>query len=315
VQQPVGEVGVVAGPLTADADVLAAGPASLAGAADASRDRAGASQLEETCCYRLRDPENGWAVQRVYSSERDVDLIQTVQDGDLLLIRWSHHTTVAAHGHDLSYLVGDARETITELLGGGCTTILEPASETPLMALALAALMEEAGLPAGVVNVLPSEQSGKIVSATLADSRVRKPCFTGSTEVGRTLLNEASNHIVNCSMELGGHTPLLVQDVAGGATVQLDGQAPEGSGFVYPPTVLTKVAGDAEIQGTEIFRSRRTLRRRHRTWPRPRRVASRAPGLYRQHVHRRRLVMQTRTADIRAPRPRAWQLTEGRPNQ
>lgn len=69
------------------------------------RDRDGEAQLEETYYYRLRDPENGWAVQRVYSPERDeFDLVRTVRDGDLLLIPWGYHTTVAAHGHDLYYL-------------------------------------------------------------------------------------------------------------------------------------------------------------------------------------------------------------------
>jgi len=103
-----------------------------------------------------------------------------------------------------------AARKIGPALAAGCTTILKPASETPLTALALAALMEEAGLPAGVVNVLPSRQSGKVVSAMLADPRVRKLSFTGSTEVGRTLLNQANEHIVNCSMELGGNAPFVV---------------------------------------------------------------------------------------------------------
>ena len=67
-------------------------------------DREGESELEETYYYRLRDPEHGWAVQRVYSPERDFDHTQTVHDGDLLLIPWGYHTTVAAHGHDLYYL-------------------------------------------------------------------------------------------------------------------------------------------------------------------------------------------------------------------
>ncbi len=90
-----------------------------------------------------------------------------------------------------------AARKIAPALAAGCTTVLKPASETPLTALAVAALMEEAGLPAGVVNVLPSKQSGKVVSAMLADPRVRKLSFTGSTEVGRTLLNLANEHIVN----------------------------------------------------------------------------------------------------------------------
>jgi 5-deoxy-glucuronate isomerase len=68
------------------------------------RDQNGEAQLEETYYYRLRDPDNGWAVQRVYSPEREFDLVQTVRDGDLLIIPWGYHTTVAAHGHDLYYL-------------------------------------------------------------------------------------------------------------------------------------------------------------------------------------------------------------------
>ena len=67
-------------------------------------DRDDEAELEETYYYRLRDPENGWAVQRVYSPDRDFDLVQTVHDGDLLLIPWGYHTTAAAHGHDLYYL-------------------------------------------------------------------------------------------------------------------------------------------------------------------------------------------------------------------
>ena len=67
-------------------------------------DHDGEAELEETYYYRLRDPENGWGVQRVYSPERDFDLVQTVRDGDLLLIPWGYHTTAAAHGHDLYYL-------------------------------------------------------------------------------------------------------------------------------------------------------------------------------------------------------------------
>ena len=62
------------------------------------------SELEETYYYRLRDPENGWALQRVYSPERDFDLTVTVRDGDILLIPWGYHTTAAAHGQDLYYL-------------------------------------------------------------------------------------------------------------------------------------------------------------------------------------------------------------------
>jgi len=103
---------------------------------------------------------------------------------------------------------------IAPALAAGCTVILKPASETPLTALALAGLLEEAGVPAGVVNVFPSSRSGEISNRILSDSRVGKVSFTGSTEVGRVLLAKASERIVNCSMELGGNAPFIVLDDA-----------------------------------------------------------------------------------------------------
>lgn len=103
-----------------------------------------------------------------------------------------------------------ATRKIGPALAAGCTVVLKPASDTPLTALAIAALFEEAGAPAGVVNVLPSSRSGSVVSAMLDDPRVRKLSFTGSTEVGQVLLAAAARTIVNCSMELGGNAPFLV---------------------------------------------------------------------------------------------------------
>ncbi|HEX3784552.1 MAG TPA: NAD-dependent succinate-semialdehyde dehydrogenase [Pseudonocardiaceae bacterium] len=107
-----------------------------------------------------------------------------------------------------------ATRKIGPALAAGCSVILKPASETPLTALAIAALCEEAGIPSGVVNVLPSARSGPVVGAMLADPRVRKLSFTGSTEVGRTLLSAAADSVVSCSMELGGNAPFLVFDDA-----------------------------------------------------------------------------------------------------
>jgi succinate-semialdehyde dehydrogenase/glutarate-semialdehyde dehydrogenase len=99
-------------------------------------------------------------------------------------------------------------------LAAGCTVVLKPASDTPLTALAVADLLAEAGVPAGVVNVVPARRSGAVVSAMLHDPRVRKLSFTGSTEVGRILLHEAADQVLNCSMELGGNAPFLVFDDA-----------------------------------------------------------------------------------------------------
>lgn len=107
-----------------------------------------------------------------------------------------------------------ATRKIGPALAAGCTVILKPATETPLTAYAMAALLTEAGVPAGVVNVLTTSTAGKVVSAMLHDPRVRKLSFTGSTEVGRVLLKDAADHVVNCSMELGGNAPFVVFDDA-----------------------------------------------------------------------------------------------------
>ncbi|HEX7098155.1 MAG TPA: NAD-dependent succinate-semialdehyde dehydrogenase [Acidimicrobiia bacterium] len=103
-----------------------------------------------------------------------------------------------------------ATRKIGPALAAGCTVILKPASDTPLTALAIAEVMEEAGVPAGVINVVPSRRSSEVVPAMLGDPRVRKLSFTGSTEVGRTLLEQAAERIISTSMELGGNAPFLV---------------------------------------------------------------------------------------------------------
>ncbi|MBZ9938397.1 NAD-dependent succinate-semialdehyde dehydrogenase [Mesorhizobium sp. BR1-1-16] len=115
-----------------------------------------------------------------------------------------------------------ATRKIAPALAAGCTVILKPASETPLTAYALAALYAEAGVPPGVVNVLTTTSPGPLTAAILADPRVRKLSFTGSTGVGRALLAEASKHVISCSMELGGNAPFLVFDDAD-LEVALDG--------------------------------------------------------------------------------------------
>jgi succinate-semialdehyde dehydrogenase/glutarate-semialdehyde dehydrogenase len=107
-----------------------------------------------------------------------------------------------------------ATRKIAPALAAGCTVILKPASDTPLTALAIGALLSEAGVPDGVVNVIPSRRSGAIAHALLADERVRKLSFTGSTEVGRTLLAEAGQSIVSAAMELGGNAPFIVLENA-----------------------------------------------------------------------------------------------------
>ena len=107
-----------------------------------------------------------------------------------------------------------ATRKIAPALAAGCTVILKPASETPLTAYALADIYAEAGVPPGVVNVLTTTKPGDLTAQILADPRVRKLSFTGSTAVGKNLLAEAAKHVISCSMELGGNAPFIVFDDA-----------------------------------------------------------------------------------------------------
>jgi len=227
-----------------------------------------------------------------------------------------------------------ATRKIGPALAAGCTVVLKPASETPLTMLGLMPLLEEAGVPGGVVNVIPSRRSGPVVGTMLADPRVRVISFTGSTETGRKLLHGAADHVVKPAMELGGNAPFivfedadidaaiegamiakmrnigeactaanrfyvhekvhdefakklsermgalkmgngledgvavgplvnadtrdkvvsLVDDAVGkGAKVLIGGKAPNGKGFFYPATVITKVPDNAKLLREEIF--------------------------------------------------------------
>jgi succinate-semialdehyde dehydrogenase/glutarate-semialdehyde dehydrogenase len=88
--------------------------------------------------------------------------------------------------------------------------VVKPASETPLTALAIARILTAAGVPDGVIEVVPTSDAGGVVGAWLADDRVRKVSFTGSTNIGRHLLRQAADRILNASMELGGNAPFIV---------------------------------------------------------------------------------------------------------
>jgi succinate-semialdehyde dehydrogenase/glutarate-semialdehyde dehydrogenase len=107
-----------------------------------------------------------------------------------------------------------ATRKIAPALAAGCTCILKPAEETPLTAYAVAQIMLEAGIPPGVVNVITTQDPAPVVRAMLHEGRIRKLSFTGSTEVGRLLLREAADTVINCSMELGGNAPFIVLDDA-----------------------------------------------------------------------------------------------------
>jgi succinate-semialdehyde dehydrogenase/glutarate-semialdehyde dehydrogenase len=223
---------------------------------------------------------------------------------------------------------------IAPALAAGCTVVVKPAQQTPLSMLALAQILERAGLPGGVLNVITSRRSGEVIEPLLKDGRTRKLSFTGSTEVGRSLIEQSASQILRVSMELGGNAPFLVfedadldaavegavvakmrnvgeactaanrfhvhESVAGefarrlaerlgamrvgrgtepdndvgplidakqrekvaelvgdaeerGARVLLGGEALDGPGYFYAPTVLADVPEDARALGEEIF--------------------------------------------------------------
>jgi succinate-semialdehyde dehydrogenase/glutarate-semialdehyde dehydrogenase len=99
-------------------------------------------------------------------------------------------------------------------LAAGCTVVIKPPELTPLTTLYFIKLLAEAGLPPGVVNVITTSTSGKVSAPIIADPRLRKLSFTGSTEVGRKLLQQAADGILRTSMELGGNAPFLIFDDA-----------------------------------------------------------------------------------------------------
>lgn len=99
---------------------------------------------------------------------------------------------------------------IAPAVAAGCTMVVKPAKQTPLSMLALAEILQEAGLPAGVLNVLTTSRAGSVVEPLLKDPRTRKVSFTGSTEVGRQLIEQSAQQVLRVSMELGGNAPFIV---------------------------------------------------------------------------------------------------------
>jgi succinate-semialdehyde dehydrogenase/glutarate-semialdehyde dehydrogenase len=99
---------------------------------------------------------------------------------------------------------------IAPAIAAGCTMVVKPAKQTPLSMLALAKILQEAGLPAGVLNVITAASAGAVVEPLLKDPRARKLSFTGSTEVGRSLIEQSAQQVLRVSMELGGNAPFLV---------------------------------------------------------------------------------------------------------
>jgi len=99
---------------------------------------------------------------------------------------------------------------IAPAIAAGCTMVVKPAQQTPLSMLALAQILDEAGLPGGVLNLVTASSSGSTMEPLIRDRRLRKLSFTGSTEVGRKLMQQSSDGLLRLSMELGGNAPFLV---------------------------------------------------------------------------------------------------------
>jgi succinate-semialdehyde dehydrogenase/glutarate-semialdehyde dehydrogenase len=113
-----------------------------------------------------------------------------------------------------NFPAGMATRKIGPAVAAGCTMILKPATETPLTAMHIVDILERAGLPKGVLNLVIPEKTGPAISKMLHDPRVKNLSFTGSTEVGRVLLKEAADRVIRCSMELGGNAQVIVHDDA-----------------------------------------------------------------------------------------------------
>jgi succinate-semialdehyde dehydrogenase / glutarate-semialdehyde dehydrogenase len=103
---------------------------------------------------------------------------------------------------------------VSPALAAGCTSVIKPAQQTPLSMLAMAQILEEAGLPGGVVNIITTSSSGSTTGPLIQDGRLRKLSFTGSTEVGRKLIEASAENVLKVSMELGGNAPFLIFDDA-----------------------------------------------------------------------------------------------------
>ena len=117
--------------------------------------------------------------------------------------------------------------------------LVKPAAQTPLSMYALAGIMREAGLPDGVLNVITTSRSGAVMEPLIRDPRVRKLTFTGSTAIGRRLVEQSAQQLLRVSMELGGNAPFLVM---ADAAARLEGEP----GFSFGPERAAKVKNVAD---------------------------------------------------------------------
>ena len=187
------------------------------------------------------------AYQAIVDQSEDLALIMTLEMGKALaesraeiayaaeFFRWFSEEAVRIHGRYMVNTTGKGRiltmrqpvgpcvfvtpwnfptamgtRKLAPAIAAGCTVVVKPAQQTPLSMLALARILQQAGLPAGVLNVITAKHSGAVIEPLLRDPRTRKLSFTGSTEVGRTLIEQSAEQVLRVSMELGGNAPFLV---------------------------------------------------------------------------------------------------------
>jgi succinate-semialdehyde dehydrogenase / glutarate-semialdehyde dehydrogenase len=135
-------------------------------------------------------------------------MVNTTGKGRILTMRQSVGPCVFVTPWNFPTAMGTRK--IAPAIAAGCTIVVKPAHQTPLSMLALAKILEEAGLPGGVLNVITASRSGAVIEPLLKDPRTRKLSFTGSTEVGRKLIEQSADQVLRVSMELGGNAPFLV---------------------------------------------------------------------------------------------------------
>jgi succinate-semialdehyde dehydrogenase/glutarate-semialdehyde dehydrogenase len=135
-------------------------------------------------------------------------MVNTTGEGRILTMRQPVGPCVFVTPWNFPMAMGTRK--LAPALAAGCTIVAKPAQQTPLSMLALAKLLEDAGLPGGVLNVITGKHSGELIEPLLKDPRTRKLSFTGSTEVGRSLIEQSAEQVLRVSMELGGNAPFLV---------------------------------------------------------------------------------------------------------
>ena len=135
-------------------------------------------------------------------------MVNTTGEGRILTMRQPVGVCVFVTPWNFPTAMGTRK--IAPAIAAGCTMVVKPAKQTPLSMLALAKILQESGLPAGVLNVITAKRSGAVIEPLLKDPRTRKLSFTGSTEVGRRLIEQSARQVLRVSMELGGNAPFVV---------------------------------------------------------------------------------------------------------